>query len=93
MTPRRILFERVHKTAGYLLILLATAAILTGLRLANAPVWMWAALTAWWSALILGFAWLQRTGRALDTYQAIWGPDPRHPGNAMKPIGCGIRRR
>ena len=48
MTPRRILFERFHKTTGYLLILLATAAILRGLWVANAPAWMWIALAAWW---------------------------------------------
>ena len=92
MTPRRILFERFHKTTGYLLILLATAAILEGLWVANAPAWMWIALAAWWGVLILAFAWLQRRGFAVDTYQAIWGPDTRHPGNGMKPIGWGIRR-
>ena len=27
-----------------------------------------------------------------DTNHAIWGPDSRHPGNNMKPIGWGIRR-
>ena len=93
MTRRRILFEYVHKTTGYLLILLATAAILTGLWVANALVWIWVALAVWWSVLILGFARLQRSGYAVDTYQAIWGPDSRHPGNNLKPIGWGIRRR
>ena len=92
MTRRRILFECVHKTTGYLLILLAVAAILTGRWAANAPVWMWVALAAWWSVLILAIAWLQRRGHAVDTYQAIWGPDSRHPGNNLKPIGWGIRR-
>ena len=87
------IFEHVHKSTGYLLILLATAAILSGLWVANAPVWMWIALAAWWCVQILVFAWLQRSGYAVDTYQAIWGPDSRHPGNGMKPIGWGIRRR
>ena len=35
---------------------------------------------------------LQRAGRCLDTYQAIWGPDPAHPGNKRKPIGWGVSR-
>ena len=35
---------------------------------------------------------LQRQGRCIDTYQAIWGPDPRHPGNRLKPVGWGVRR-
>ena len=92
MTRRRVLFELAHKTAGYALVGIASAGILSGLWLANAPVWMWLALGLWWTALIAAFAWLQRRGYALDTYQAIWGPDPRHPGNARPPIGWGIRR-
>ena len=35
---------------------------------------------------------LQRAGRCIDTYQAIWGPDPCHPGNSRGVIGWGIRR-
>ena len=35
---------------------------------------------------------LQRRGRAIDTYQAIWGPGAEHPGNQRKPIGWGIRQ-
>jgi hypothetical protein len=34
---------------------------------------------------------LQRRGLAVDTYQAIWGPDPQHPGNATPP-GWGMNR-
>ena len=92
MTRRRVLFELLHKTAGYALVAIASAGILSGLRLANAPVWMWLALGLCWTALIAGFVALQRRGLALDTYQAIWGPDPCHPGNARRPIGWGIRR-
>jgi hypothetical protein len=46
----------------------------------------------WWLVLIAGFVWLQRQGRCIDTYQAIWGPDTAHPGNRIKPIGWGIKR-
>ena len=83
----------MHKSPGYAGLAVAAAAIVTGLWTANGPRWMWLALALWWACLVAAFAGLQRRGRALDTYQAIWGPDPRHPGNARRPIGWGIRRR
>jgi hypothetical protein len=93
MTLRRRVFERIHKSLGYLAVVLALAALTTGLWHANAPRWIWFVLAAWWLLLsALGMRW-QRQGRAVDTYQAIWGPDPRHPGNRMTPIGWGVRRR
>ncbi len=92
MTPRRLAFEIIHKVGGYSALVIAMLAILTGLWRANAPVWMWLGLAAWWSSLIVLSAVLQRAGRAVDTYQAIWGPDARHPGNARRPIGIGIVR-
>jgi hypothetical protein len=93
MTLRRSVFERIHKSVGYLAVVLAIAAMATGLHHANAPRWMWFAVAAWWLLLtVAGVRW-QRQGRAVDTYQAIWGPDPSHPGNRRTPIGWGIRRR
>ncbi len=90
MTRRRLIFEYGHKLGGYLALCVACGAILTGLWRVNAPIWMWLSLTLWWMVL-LGLAFvLQAKGRAVDTYQAIWGPDPSHPGNARKPIGIGI---
>ncbi|MEL6479736.1 MAG: cytochrome B, partial [Pseudomonadota bacterium] len=80
------------KFAGYGLLALAIYGTLSGLWLANAPVWMWLSLAVWWSALIAAFVYLQRLGMAVDTYQAIWGPDPSLPGNQRKPIGWGITR-
>jgi hypothetical protein len=92
MTRRRRIFERVHKSLGYIAVLVALAAIASGLWLSNAPRWMWIAIGAWWVGIVLGAMRLQKSGRAIDTYQAIWGPDPRHPGNSLKPIGWNIRR-
>ncbi|MGL4636699.1 MAG: cytochrome b561 domain-containing protein [Beijerinckiaceae bacterium] len=92
MTLRRLVFEYVHKTGGYLALGIAITAILTGLWRANAPVWMWLVLLLWWAMLVILAALMQRQGRAVDTYQAIWGPDAHHPGNARKPIGFGINR-
>lgn len=92
MTARRYRFEYVHKVVGTAAILLAVVVIGMGLKLADAPRWMVAVLTVWWLALISVAGHLQRTGRCIDTYQAIWGPDPIHPGNRMRVIGWGVRR-
>ena len=92
MTPRRIVFERSHKLLGYLALVLAVAAIVTGLFHADAPRWMFLALAAWWAGLLAWAVHMQRRGRNIDTYQAIWGPDPRHPGAKRKPTGFGITR-
>lgn len=92
MTPRRRAFEHVHKSAGYVALMAAFAAIPLGLWLANGPRWMWFGLLAWWSVLIGIFALLQRRGWAVDTYHAIWGPAPQHPGNHRAPIGLRLTR-
>lgn len=92
MTPWRNWFERVHKSVGWMALLLAIVTIALGLVLSDAPRWMAVVLSAWWLLLIVAFAWLQSRGRCIDTYQAIWGPDPVHPGNRVAPIGWGIRR-
>lgn len=92
MTPRRLAFEYFHKSIGYLALLLSVVSIVTGLWTANAAMWMWIFIPVWWAVLVSVFIYLQSKGRAIDTYQAIWGPNPSHPGNRMKPIGPGIRR-
>ncbi len=95
MSPRRILFERVHKSCGWLAIALSIGAIVSGLVHSDAPRWMFFILLVWWSALIGAAIIWQRRGQCLDTYQAIWGPDPIHPGNhpSLKPTGWGITRK
>lgn len=92
MTPWRGLFEGLHKSIGYLTLALAAAAILLGMWDANAPNWMWLALGLWWSVLIVASLRLQSRGFAVDTYQAIWGDDPAHPGNQRPHPGWGVRR-
>lgn len=81
MTPRRLMFETVHKTAGYLALIVAIAAILSGLWQSNAPLWMFVVLPVWWLVLAAVFWRLHKSDRWIDTYQAIWGPSPEHPGN------------
>ena len=93
MTRRRVAFEYMHKFGGYAALLVSIIAVFTSLWYANAARWMWLVLGLWWIFLIALFINLQRQGRALDTYQAIWGTDDRHPGNRIKPVGWGVRRR
>ena len=92
MTPRRIAFEWSHKILGYLALVLAVAAIVTGLVHADAPRWMFLVPAAWWTALLAWAVRMQRLGRNIDTYQAIWGPDSGHPGAKRRPTGFGVRR-
>ena len=92
MTPRRQRFERLHKGLGWLALLAAVGVIALGLAVADAPRWMSLALGGWWLALaVLALHW-QRQGRCIDTYQAIWGTDPAHPGNRLRATGWGVRR-
>jgi hypothetical protein len=92
MTRWRQVFEAAHKGLGYLLIVLSVVTIALGLWEANAPRWMWIAIGGWWAGLILAAIHLQRSGRAIDTYQAIWGPGVEHPGNALPAPGWHMRR-
>ena len=93
MSSRRRAFEYYHKFVGYAGLLISWLAILTGLWIANAPVWMWVSIVTWWILLVVVFAALQSRGRCHDTYQAIWGDDPKLPGLQRPPIGIGVRRK
>jgi hypothetical protein len=92
MTTYRVWFERIHKGMGWMSVFLAIVVIGLGMLLADVPRWMPMVMVIWWAGLLaLAWRW-QKKGRCIDTYQAIWGPDPRHPGNRVPPIGWGIRR-
>lgn len=92
MTPWRRSFEMLHKTLGYSVLFLAAITILAGLWDTNAARWMWLSLSLWWIFLISLFCILQKRGMAVDTYQAIWGDDPSHPGNQGPAPKWGMRR-
>lgn len=92
MTRRRISFERIHKTLGWLTLLSAWCATLLGLCTADAPRWMLAIIVLWWLVLLATMIRWQRAGRCVDTYQAIWGTAADLPGMRRAPIGWGIRR-
>ena len=92
MTQRRHIFEKTHKSLGYAALLLALVTVLMGLVVADAPRWMVLAISLWWLGLAVLFVLLQKQGRCIDTYQAIWGPDASHPGNRTTPLGWGVKR-
>jgi len=92
MTRTRVVFEYLHKAFGYGLLAVSAMTLVTGLFAADALNWMWVTLILWWMACTAVFIVLQRQGRNIDCYQAIWGVDAALPGNRMKPIGWGIRR-
>lgn len=92
MTRHRLWFEALHKGGGWLAVILAIITVALGLIAADAPRWMPLVLGMWWMGLIAVSVYLERTGHCIDTYQAIWGPDMKHPGNQRKINGWGMRR-
>ena len=92
MTRRRVVFEYTHKIGGYVAIALATVDVALGLSAAHARSWIVGLIVTAWVAGLALFIALQKSGRCVDTYQAIWGPAHDHPGNLRPPIGWGVRR-
>lgn len=92
MTSRRRWFERVHKSVGWLSVVMAMVTILIGLQWADAPRWMPIVMLMFWTALCFAAIRWQKKGQCIDTYQAIWGQGPRLPGLRYAPIGWGVRR-
>jgi len=92
MTRRRIVFEHLHRSLGYIVLALAAATILLGMWSANAPRWMWFLILGYWFAIAIASLVMQIRGRAYDTYQAIWGAGPDLPGNRMRKMGWGTVR-
>jgi hypothetical protein len=92
MTAHRLAFEWLHKTCGWLAVGAAVITIALGLWIADAPRWMPLVLAIWWVGLIAWAIRLERAGRAIDTYQAIWGPDLKHPGNQRAHVGWRMLR-
>ena len=93
MTLRRVVFEYVHKHLGWCAVPPAIIATGLGLYMLDAPRWMPIAIAIWWLGYALLAIAMQWAGWCIDTYQAIWGSDPIHPGLARRPIGRGIMRR
>lgn len=84
MTLYRRVFEVAHKNGGYISLALGFAAILLGVQHAGMH-WIVSVVFILWCCIITGkFVYLQKNGRWVATYHAIWGMDVRHPGNRMR---------
>jgi hypothetical protein len=79
MTPRRRVFEALHKTGGWLTLALAALALGTGVALIGTPDWLLALLGLAWMAALFAALDLARQRRHVDTYVAIWGPALHSP--------------
>ncbi|MDO4904687.1 MAG: hypothetical protein Q4A16_03920 [Lautropia sp.] len=92
MTFKRRFFERVHRWLGFGLVVALCFTILTGFWHINVPRWLLLCTGLWW-VLLLVMAWRwERQGRAVDGYQARWGPSMAHPGNRIPLLSWGLRR-
>ena len=88
MTRRRRAFEAWHKTAGWVSMPVALLAVLLGLRLYGWPQAICILALSLVAVQVMLFARLSRSSRRIGTYQAIWGPDPSHPGNRGTARDC-----
>ena len=94
MSRRRLAFEGWHKAAGWVAALAAYGAMLLGADFAGSPAWLMATIGALQGATLCGIADGMLRGRWVDTYHALWGPDPHHPGNARsRRVSAGPSRR
>ncbi|MDO5058261.1 MAG: hypothetical protein Q4E06_13205 [Lautropia sp.] len=92
MTARRRVFEFLHSLLGYGLVVMVMLTIGSGFWFVNVPRGLAMLVAAWW-LLLLGLAWRwERQGRAVDGYQARWGPGMGHPGNRIPVVGWRRKR-
>ena len=73
MTLRRRVFEATHKLLGYAALILVLPVIWLGLSLSGIDIAVWISALALWIVMVIGAAGLQRTGRHVDTWVALWG--------------------
>ncbi|MCA8869228.1 MAG: hypothetical protein KDA67_11305 [Rhodobacteraceae bacterium] len=83
MTPKRRLFEAYHKPGGYFSVFLAIGAVASGL----VQFWMPAIAITLGLIFIGGFVLIvfsEFRGYRYDTYRAVFGSHPDHPGNKKR---------
>lgn len=83
MTPRRQLFESLHKNLGYFACFFAVGAVAFGLMQFPMPRLLIAMLVTALAIIALCLV-LEHQGRKYDTYRAIFGNDPGHPFNQAR---------
>ena len=77
MSLQRRLFEAWHKNFGYVAMLVALAALWTGIETAGLPDWWKLGVVAATAIYLAAFIHLTRRWRRVDTWLAIWGPNGR----------------
>ncbi len=93
MSRRRLAFEIWHKNAGWIVIVLAGVTILLGIDLIGAPEWLLVLVAMFQAAVVMALVDGRLRSRWVDTYAALWGPDPIHPGNRRITARVSRRRR
>lgn len=81
MTLYRRGFEFLHKNLGYVTLLVAQLTIYTGLFLFELNGYFYLAVFLIQCLFMVLMAFFMRKGLYINSYQAIWGYDPVHPGN------------
>ena len=73
MTPRRHVFQWLHKSLGWSVMALAFSAIWTGMSLMGLPDVAFALLVGNAAVFMIAAVIFQKQGRQVSTYRAIWG--------------------
>lgn len=93
MTRRRLVFEALHKSIGWITLGLAGAALVSGAVFADAPDLVLVALGVLIGVHLLAIFQYAYAGRWVDTYRALWGhsaPTARKP-SAEKRVTVGTQ--
>ncbi|MFD2176671.1 cytochrome and DOMON domain-containing protein [Veronia pacifica] len=81
MTIYRRMFEWVHKTSGYIILIASHFTIYSGFFLFSLGAWAYLLLFGIELMMVVSYVLFSLQRRWIDTYHAIWGFSRRHPGN------------
>ncbi|RXJ74370.1 ferric reductase [Veronia nyctiphanis] len=80
MTVYRRLFEWVHKTSGYLILIASHFTLYSGFFLFSLGPWAYVILFGIEMLMVASYVIFSLQRRWIDTYHAIWGFSKKHPG-------------
>ena len=83
MTPRRRWFEAYHKSTGYFTIILALAAVASGLQQFWVPQ-IAIAVILLLAASLIAYVLMEGKGYRQDTYRSVYGNHPDNPYNKYR---------
>ncbi|EOD80687.1 ferric reductase [Grimontia indica] len=81
MTLYRRLFEWLHKSMGYVVLIVSHLCLYTGFFLFNLGAWAYILLLVMEVFMVGAYVLFSLQHRWIDTYHAIWGFSRSHPGN------------